>query len=403
MNSFQNRLKQILNERNIKQSELSNGTGIDKGAISSYLNGKYMPKQNNITLIANYLNISPDYLLGITNDKNDFEHEHTLNEIVYKQLQSLVDIDEYHKFDEKLFNFMEAVKNGSFPVMEGSIDAIANLFDTNTLYLLGKSDDWYSEDPMDDNFKNRIKTRTTELLKNPDRLVEEYNKRKHNEYQNTLVNRAYNTLADLGIEKIMDKDIKTIETDTLISYYDIIIRYIKDTTKMVDFDKLIKEKINLHKKSINNVTKYEYTTYYFDFLSLKDANTIDDISTPKQLENYVALTLRRLNYKLSVVSKSNSSNAVFPLDFHAFKGNNEYYIECKYLNNSSKIYSNIKKWSLIFEKINTKKEVIKVLVTNIPIPNNDKMICKKYFDELWDYYYFKELEKQLKTDKNKED
>jgi len=59
------RMKQALQMRNMKQVELAEKTGIDKGQISSYLSGKYKPKQENLTLMAVALNVSEYWLMGL--------------------------------------------------------------------------------------------------------------------------------------------------------------------------------------------------------------------------------------------------------------------------------------------------------------------------------------------------
>lgn len=64
MEDFKNRLRTAMNIRNVKQSDLANRTSIDKGAISAYLSGKYKPKQDNLYLIANALNINVSWLMG---------------------------------------------------------------------------------------------------------------------------------------------------------------------------------------------------------------------------------------------------------------------------------------------------------------------------------------------------
>lgn len=58
------RLKEALNLRGMKQSELVEKTGIDKGQISSYIAGKYSPKQNNLYLIAKALSVDEAWLMG---------------------------------------------------------------------------------------------------------------------------------------------------------------------------------------------------------------------------------------------------------------------------------------------------------------------------------------------------
>jgi transcriptional regulator with XRE-family HTH domain len=50
--------------RNIIQSELVEKTGINKGALSSYLAGRYMPKQNNTYLLAKALDVNEAWLMG---------------------------------------------------------------------------------------------------------------------------------------------------------------------------------------------------------------------------------------------------------------------------------------------------------------------------------------------------
>jgi transcriptional regulator with XRE-family HTH domain len=58
------RLKEALSAAGKKQVDLVRDLGLDKGAVSSYLSGKYEPKQNAIYRIAQYLDISEVWLLG---------------------------------------------------------------------------------------------------------------------------------------------------------------------------------------------------------------------------------------------------------------------------------------------------------------------------------------------------
>ena len=50
--------------RNITQADLIKSTGITKSSISSYINGKYEPKHDNIYKIAKALNVSESWLMG---------------------------------------------------------------------------------------------------------------------------------------------------------------------------------------------------------------------------------------------------------------------------------------------------------------------------------------------------
>lgn len=71
MDKLSNRLKIAMKEKNIKQSDLVKKTGINKGALSSYINGRYEPKQYNINLLANALGVSIAWLRGYDVPMND--------------------------------------------------------------------------------------------------------------------------------------------------------------------------------------------------------------------------------------------------------------------------------------------------------------------------------------------
>ena len=59
------RLREALQRKNMRQADLVAHTGIDKSQISSYLSGKYKPKQENLTLLAEALDVSEYWLLGV--------------------------------------------------------------------------------------------------------------------------------------------------------------------------------------------------------------------------------------------------------------------------------------------------------------------------------------------------
>ena len=58
------RLREAMNDAGKKQADLARETGLDKGAISSYLSGKYEPKQKAIGALARVLNVSEMWLWG---------------------------------------------------------------------------------------------------------------------------------------------------------------------------------------------------------------------------------------------------------------------------------------------------------------------------------------------------
>ena len=62
---FANRLEKAMQIRNMKASELSEKAHIPKSAISQYLSGLYEAKQKSIFKLANVLNVSEAWLMGL--------------------------------------------------------------------------------------------------------------------------------------------------------------------------------------------------------------------------------------------------------------------------------------------------------------------------------------------------
>jgi len=58
------RLREALADAGMKQIDLVRATGLDKGSVSSYLSGKYEPKQKAIGLMAKALDVSESWLWG---------------------------------------------------------------------------------------------------------------------------------------------------------------------------------------------------------------------------------------------------------------------------------------------------------------------------------------------------
>lgn len=64
IDTFANRLKIAMSEKNINLTKLSNMTGISKPLISNYLSGNYEAKQQNIYKLAEVLEVTPAWLMG---------------------------------------------------------------------------------------------------------------------------------------------------------------------------------------------------------------------------------------------------------------------------------------------------------------------------------------------------
>ena len=65
VSSFKERFAQALSIRNIKAIELSEKTGISESTISQYKGGYSKPKDKRLVMIADALDVSPQWLMGL--------------------------------------------------------------------------------------------------------------------------------------------------------------------------------------------------------------------------------------------------------------------------------------------------------------------------------------------------
>ena len=70
---FKDRLKKVMEIRGVKQYELALQTEMNKSVINRYCSGTYYPKYPNLIKICKVLKCSPAYLLGESEDYDDFD------------------------------------------------------------------------------------------------------------------------------------------------------------------------------------------------------------------------------------------------------------------------------------------------------------------------------------------
>lgn len=95
METFAERLRFAMKHRGKTQTDIAVNCNIDKGNLSHYLKGDWLPKQEIIIRIANYLEIEPMFLLGLTDNmvKLDYKvHQSILGkteeELLLEELQA---------------------------------------------------------------------------------------------------------------------------------------------------------------------------------------------------------------------------------------------------------------------------------------------------------------------------
>lgn len=72
MSEISKRLKRAMELQECSISELSRRSGINKGLISRYVNGSVDPKQSTVSALSRALGVSPIWLLGFDDEKQDF-------------------------------------------------------------------------------------------------------------------------------------------------------------------------------------------------------------------------------------------------------------------------------------------------------------------------------------------
>ena len=69
MNVFKDRLKLLRENKKISSKELADALNVDVATISNYESGRRNPKNETLLQLADFFNVSIDYLLGRTDDE----------------------------------------------------------------------------------------------------------------------------------------------------------------------------------------------------------------------------------------------------------------------------------------------------------------------------------------------
>ena len=67
MKNIKNRIRDLREDMDLRQIDVSNATGIDQKTLSNYETGKTNPDSYSIIKLADFFQVSTDYLLGYSN------------------------------------------------------------------------------------------------------------------------------------------------------------------------------------------------------------------------------------------------------------------------------------------------------------------------------------------------
>ena len=72
---MKNRIRDLREDMDLRQIDISNATGIDQKTLSNYETGKTNPDSHSIIMLANFFQVTTDYLLGYSNQNIKNSHD----------------------------------------------------------------------------------------------------------------------------------------------------------------------------------------------------------------------------------------------------------------------------------------------------------------------------------------
>ncbi len=67
MKNIKNRIRDLREDSDLRQIDVANATGVDQKTLSNYETGKTNPDSHSIIKLADFFNVTTDYLLGYSN------------------------------------------------------------------------------------------------------------------------------------------------------------------------------------------------------------------------------------------------------------------------------------------------------------------------------------------------
>lgn len=124
MATFADRLKVLRQERELTQAELADKLNIGRSALAMYESGKRIPKYKTIDVIADFFNVSADYLRGKISSKHGYvlsykEQEEWLKRVKAKAAREGHPLPDFIQTLPELSTFLEGTRTGSSPVHTG--------------------------------------------------------------------------------------------------------------------------------------------------------------------------------------------------------------------------------------------------------------------------------------------
>lgn len=141
--SFKKRIKELIDDTGLKNNEIVKAGKFDSRSLSIALNYGIVPRTSTLIKMANFFNVSVNYLLGRT-DINDFipsvsgaAFKTRFDELCIENNKSRYKVAKECCFDKS--NISGWISKGYQPTLE-ILDLLTEYFGVSPDYLLGRSD-----------------------------------------------------------------------------------------------------------------------------------------------------------------------------------------------------------------------------------------------------------------------
>lgn len=137
---FNEILKKLMTEKNISNYRLAKEIGVSNSTIANWLNGVSRPNDEKLQKLADYFDVSVDYLIGRTNNEKDISNQEIAKKISAISKEKGITLSFICAKIGTRRQFFADVKSGNSSISPDRLAQIAEILGTTPEYLCGETD-----------------------------------------------------------------------------------------------------------------------------------------------------------------------------------------------------------------------------------------------------------------------
>ena len=110
MSNFPEKLRQAMHEKHCSSADIARATGISPSVLSRYLSGANKPNSDNIIVISQFLNVSPEWLLSSSDAPESIQKSQIISSVTEPLLKVIEVQEELIKNLQKQIKELEGAK-----------------------------------------------------------------------------------------------------------------------------------------------------------------------------------------------------------------------------------------------------------------------------------------------------